>query len=88
MSSAVSTITSKWQLTLPEGVRNEVPVKSGQRVVWHSRDGYWEVRPIRSLEELSGCLHSPGLKPVSIEAMQSAVRAARQKSIAAKFPKK
>jgi AbrB family looped-hinge helix DNA binding protein len=56
MSGIVSTITSKWQMTIPEDVRKEFPFKVGQRVVWEVEGDKLVVRRVRSIGDLSGCL--------------------------------
>jgi bifunctional DNA-binding transcriptional regulator/antitoxin component of YhaV-PrlF toxin-antitoxin module len=58
MSGTVSTITSKWQVTIPEDVRKEIPFKIGQRIVWEVDGDRLVGRRVRSLRELSGCLKS------------------------------
>jgi len=59
MSNTVSTITSKWQVTIPEDVRKDWPLKAGQRIVWEVQGDKLVGRRVRSLSELSGCLKSP-----------------------------
>jgi bifunctional DNA-binding transcriptional regulator/antitoxin component of YhaV-PrlF toxin-antitoxin module len=56
MSSIVSTITSKWQVTIPEDVRKELPLKIGQRIAWEVEGGKLVGRRVRSVSELAGCL--------------------------------
>jgi hypothetical protein len=34
MSGASSTVTSKWQVTLPAEVRSEFPIEIGDRISW------------------------------------------------------
>jgi bifunctional DNA-binding transcriptional regulator/antitoxin component of YhaV-PrlF toxin-antitoxin module len=58
MSGTASTITSKWQVTIPEDVRKELPLKIGQRIVWEVEGDKLVGRRLRSLSELSGCLKS------------------------------
>jgi bifunctional DNA-binding transcriptional regulator/antitoxin component of YhaV-PrlF toxin-antitoxin module len=58
MSSIVSTITSKWQVTIPEGVRKEITLKVGQRIAWEVDDGKLVGRRVRSIGELAGCFKS------------------------------
>jgi bifunctional DNA-binding transcriptional regulator/antitoxin component of YhaV-PrlF toxin-antitoxin module len=58
MTVATSTITSKWQITIPEGVRKEIPLKVGQRIAWEIEDGKLVGRRVRSVSELAGCLKS------------------------------
>ncbi len=58
MSGIVSTITSKWQVTIPEDVRKELPFKIGQRIAWEVEDGKLVGRSVRSMRELAGCFQS------------------------------
>ncbi len=58
MSSAVSTITSKWQVTIPEDVRKDLPFRIGQRIVWEVDGDKLVGRRVRSISELSGCFKS------------------------------
>ena len=58
MSNTVSTITSKWQVTIPEEVRKELPLKIGQRIAWGVEGGRVVGRRVRSIGELAGCLKS------------------------------
>jgi bifunctional DNA-binding transcriptional regulator/antitoxin component of YhaV-PrlF toxin-antitoxin module len=58
MGNVISTITSKWQVTIPEEVRKEMPLKIGQRIVWEVEGDKLVGRRIRSISELSGCLQS------------------------------
>jgi bifunctional DNA-binding transcriptional regulator/antitoxin component of YhaV-PrlF toxin-antitoxin module len=59
MRNAVSTITSKWQVTIPEDVRKELPFKIGQRIAWEADGDKLIGRRVRSIVELSGVLKSP-----------------------------
>lgn len=58
MGNIVSTITSKWQVTIPEDVRKDIPLKVGQRIAWEVEGDKLVGRRIRSISELSGCLKS------------------------------
>jgi len=58
MSNTVSTITSKWQVTIPEVVRKEIALKIGQRIVWEVEGEQLVGRRVRSISELAGCLKS------------------------------
>jgi len=58
MSSIVSTITSKWQVTIPEDVRKDLPLQIGQRIVWEVEGDKLVGRRVRSIGELSGCFKS------------------------------
>lgn len=59
MSNTASTITSKWQVTIPEDVRKDLPLKIGQRIAWEVQGDKLVGRRLRSISELSGCLKSP-----------------------------
>ncbi len=63
MGNAISTITSKWQITIPEDVRKEVALKVGQRIAWEVEDDKLVGRRIPSISELSGCLKSSAASP-------------------------
>jgi bifunctional DNA-binding transcriptional regulator/antitoxin component of YhaV-PrlF toxin-antitoxin module len=56
MSRIASTITSKWQVTIPEDVRKELPFRIGQRIVWEVEGDKLVGRRVRSIGELSGSL--------------------------------
>ena len=58
MSNIVSTITSKWQVTIPEEVRKELPFKVGQRIAWEVQGDKIVGQRVRSISELAGCLKS------------------------------
>jgi bifunctional DNA-binding transcriptional regulator/antitoxin component of YhaV-PrlF toxin-antitoxin module len=58
MSNIVSTITSKWQVTIPENVRKEIPLKIGQRIAWEVEGGKLVGRRVHSIKELAGCFKS------------------------------
>jgi bifunctional DNA-binding transcriptional regulator/antitoxin component of YhaV-PrlF toxin-antitoxin module len=58
MSNTVSTITSKWQVTIPEDVRKEIPLQIGQRIAWEVEGDKLVGRRVRSISELAGCFKS------------------------------
>jgi bifunctional DNA-binding transcriptional regulator/antitoxin component of YhaV-PrlF toxin-antitoxin module len=66
MKAITSTITSKWQVTIPEGVRRELPLKVGQRIAWEIEGDKLIGRRVHSIRELAGCL-KPGGPPVADE---------------------
>lgn len=64
MTSVV--ITSKWQVTIPEEIRKEVPsLAIGQRLRWEVVDGVLTAIPVRSITALAGCLRSDDMPVVS-----------------------
>lgn len=68
MSSA--TLTSKGQLTLPKEIRDELGLKEGDKVDFEKKNGQFFIRPRnRSIMELAGILHRPGMKAMTIEEM-------------------
>ena len=58
MSNITSTITSKWQVTIPEEVRKEITLKVGQRIAWEVEGDKLVARRVPSISELSGCFKS------------------------------
>ena len=67
MGNIISTITSKWQVTIPEDVRKEIPLKVGQRIVWEVEGGKlvgtphsFHQRTGRLSEIQRGCQQSEG----------------------------
>lgn len=74
-----ATITSKGQLTLPKAIRDRLHVNPGDTVEFviedsgqiHVRAGSVDVRDLR------GLLRRPGRQPVTLEAMDKAIRTAR-----------
>lgn len=68
MSSA--TLTSKGQITLPQDVRNDLELKTGDKVSFEKIDGKYVLRPQnRSIMDLAGALRRPGEKALTIEEM-------------------
>ena len=76
---AISTLTSKGQLTLPRAIRTRLNVHTGDTVDFVIEpDGRVVVQAGRSdVAALKGLLHKRGRKPVSLAAMDDAVRRAR-----------
>jgi AbrB family looped-hinge helix DNA binding protein len=71
-----ATVTSKGQTTIPKEVRDYLKVQPGDRLDFViEKDGRVVVRPANlDVRELKGLLHRPGMKPVTVEQMNSAVR--------------
>ena len=86
MTSVV--ITSKWQVTIPEEIRKEVPsLEIGQRLRWEVVGGVLTARPVRGIEELSGCLKSDDLPALSRGDEKAAIQRARAEHYATKHRK-
>lgn len=71
-----ATITSKGQITLPQQVRNDMGLTTGDRVEFiRMEDGHYAVVPAsHSIKSLKGIIPRPG-RPVSLEDMQAAIEA-------------
>lgn len=58
MGSSVSTVTSKFQVTLPEEVREKFQVAIGQKIRWEVQGDTLVGRRLRSIVDLAGCMKS------------------------------
>jgi bifunctional DNA-binding transcriptional regulator/antitoxin component of YhaV-PrlF toxin-antitoxin module len=76
MSGIASTITSKWQVTIPEDVRKELPLKVGQKIAWEVEGDKLVGRRVRSISELSGCFKSDAAPAKSKDAHGDFAKAA------------
>jgi bifunctional DNA-binding transcriptional regulator/antitoxin component of YhaV-PrlF toxin-antitoxin module len=74
MAGGTSTITSKWQITIPEDVRKVIPFKIGQRIVWEVEGDTIVGRRVRTMADLAGCLKSDA--PIATDDQGSFSRAA------------
>lgn len=79
----LSTLTSKGQTTIPKPVRERLGLRPGDRIEYvFDAEGRLVLLPAtRHIDDLAGMLHHGTLKkPVSVEAMNEAIRegAARQ----------
>ena len=71
---STATLTSKGQITLPKDVRDELNLKPGDKVEFEKRNGRYVLRPRnRSILELAGILHKPGVKALTVEEMDEAL---------------
>jgi AbrB family looped-hinge helix DNA binding protein len=72
----VATLTSKGQLVIPKAIREYLHLQPGDRLDFIIRDdGDVVLRPVvTDVRELKGLLHKSGRQPVSIMAMQKAIR--------------
>lgn len=71
-----ATLTSKGQLTLPKTVRDHLHVGPGDRVDFVIRDdGSVVLQPVTlHVRDLRGFLHRKGMRAVSVEEMNAAIR--------------
>ena len=74
-----ATLTSKGQITLPKSIRELLRLDTGDTVEFViGENGDVQVRAGRyDVRELRGLLRKPGRKPVTLAAMDNAIRAAR-----------
>lgn len=72
----LATLTSKGQVTVPKKVRDSLCLQAGDKVEFIITDnGGAFVRPVtKKVDEVFGSLHKPGTKPVSIKAMNAAIK--------------
>lgn len=72
--SAISKITSKGQVTIPEVIREALQLRTGDYLEWQIADLTARVRKrTGSLDDLAGLLVRPGQAPVSVEQMNESV---------------
>ena len=74
----VATLTSKGQITIPRVVRERLRLETGDKLDFSVDEAGRIIveRPAGELRELRGLLYREGREPVSIEAMNEAVRSA------------
>ena len=58
MGSSVSTVTSKFQVTLPEEVREKFHIAIGQKIQWEVLGDTLVGKRLPSLMDLAGCMKS------------------------------
>ncbi len=71
-----ATLTSKGQLVIPKAIREHLGLRPGDRLDFVLQDdGDVLIRPaVEDVRRLKGMLHRPGRKPVSVAAMNQAIR--------------
>jgi AbrB family looped-hinge helix DNA binding protein len=70
-----SAVTAKGQTTLPKAVRASLGLKPGDRVRYVLMNGEVRLLKARPVKDLAGMLHRPGMVPVSLDEMESAIAA-------------
>ena len=70
-----TTLTSKGQVTIPKSIREQLRLRTGQRLDFQlDSDGRLTVKPrARDIRELKGILRSGRRKPLSVEEMNEAI---------------
>jgi len=83
MRNSVSTLASKFQITLPEDVRRQWQIEVGDRIQWEVRGEVLVGKQLPSLMDLAGCLKStkPTVTDEDIAKTWPAVAAARENRI-------
>jgi AbrB family looped-hinge helix DNA binding protein len=74
------TLSSKGQLVIPKGVRDDAHIAPGSRLQVQYLDGEIRLRPLpaqgaSTLNEVAGCLAKPGRKHLSEAQTQAAIHA-------------
>lgn len=71
-----ATITTKGQTTVPKEIRDFLQLSPGDQIDFIiESDGRVVIQPTTiRVQELKGILHREGMKPISFEAMNAAVR--------------
>ena len=72
-----ATITSKGQVTIPQEVRNELRLATGDRLNFvRLDDGNYAIVPVKgSIRALEGILKRSGRRPVTVAEMEEAIEA-------------
>ena len=79
---ALATLTTKGQVTVPKSVRDALHLRSGDKLEFIITDnGGIVLRPVtRKVDDVFGRLQRHGQKPISVEAMDQAVRRRMRKA--------
>lgn len=74
---ALTTITSKGQITIPKAVRDSLRLDKGDKIEFVlTKKGEVILRPVsKKVDDVFGMLHKPGRKAFTTEEMDSAVAA-------------
>lgn len=74
----LATVTDKGQVTVPKNIRDQLHIAAGSKLDFEVEDdGSLRVRVlVRGSDNLFGLVHRPGIKPLSIEAMDEGIVAA------------
>lgn len=74
----LATVTDKGQVTIPKNIRDQLHIVTGSKLDFEvGEDGSLRVRVlVRGSGNLFGLAHRPGIKPLSIKAMDEGIVAA------------
>ena len=73
---ATATLGTKGQLVIPKSIRDSLHIQPGDRMDFLlQKNGVVLIKPVtEDVRRLKGALHKPGRKPVTVEAMNAAIR--------------
>ena len=76
----LATVTAKGQVTVPKNIRDQLHIVTGSKLDFEvEEDGTLRVRVlVRGSDNLFGLVQRPGIKPLSIKAMDEGIVAATQ----------
>jgi antitoxin PrlF len=81
---STSVLSSKGQIVIPKEVRDKLGIEAGDRIQFIEDDGGFKIVPAtRDIKALKGIVPRPS-QPVSIETMNSAIRARVTRAFKAK----
>ena len=74
----LATVTDKGQVTVPKNIRDQLHIETGSKLDFEvEEDGSLRVRVLaRGSENLFGLVHRPGMKSLSVEAIDEGIVAA------------
>jgi len=62
------TVSSKYQVVIPEEIRSKLKIKPGQKVVMLEKDGVVHVIPVKSMKQVRGLAKGVDTKSIRDEA--------------------
>jgi AbrB family looped-hinge helix DNA binding protein len=73
---ALATITTKGQVTIPKKIRENLKLNTGDKIeIIVTENGEAIIRPVsKKVDDIFRKLHKDGRKPLSLEAMDDAIR--------------
>ena len=76
----LATVTDKGQVTVPKNIRDQLRIETGSKLDFEvESDGSLRVRVlVRGSDNLFGLVHRPGVKALSIQAMDEGIVAATE----------
>ncbi len=77
-----ATMTAKGQVTIPKEIRDRLKLKTGDKILFYvGADGRVSlVAKNKSIKDIAGMLHRPGMKALTIEEINNGIAAAAAES--------